>query len=154
MKSIRLSLIVYFLLLLGLALGAVSVLVYRTTYVTLLAKKETTRKLLQAQYEDRCQEVRTKLDDELFYQARILADKAQSQSPWFRPRFPTFLGLLGATPTGGGHGMIQQGVAQWGLRPDLSFGLNRLLGLTEIQFNEDLIPRHATGSTEYFQINS
>ena len=58
MRSIRLSLVVYFLVLLALALGAVSVLVFQTTHRTLLAKRDATRALLDAQYEERCRNER------------------------------------------------------------------------------------------------
>ena len=48
MKSIRLSLVAYFLLLLSAALGAVSWLVYQTTARTLREKEQSTAKLVEA----------------------------------------------------------------------------------------------------------
>jgi hypothetical protein len=54
MRSIRLSLIVYLLVFLALALGVASVLVYRTTKQTLLDKKAIIAGLLQTQYLESC----------------------------------------------------------------------------------------------------
>ena len=54
MKSIRLSLIVYFLLLLGCALGGVSWFVYQTTSHALHAKEAGNREHLQASYQADC----------------------------------------------------------------------------------------------------
>src|SRR5262249_13008931 len=98
---IRLSLLVYFLILLGVALGAVSLLVYEITEQTLLAKKQKTHDLLVAnnertrqlwkewqtarasllvtQSEDREQLVYAKLDDDLLSEARTLARLAMVQ---------------------------------------------------------------------------
>ena len=62
MKSIRRSLILYFLVLLAGALGAVSVLAYHTAQQTLQAKEEIRQKLLETQYRERCREQIAKLD--------------------------------------------------------------------------------------------
>src|SRR5262249_58182777 len=51
MRSIRLSLIVYFLVLLGAALGAVSWSAYHSTQKALEAKEDSTTKLLKTRYE-------------------------------------------------------------------------------------------------------
>ena len=53
MRSIRLSLVVYVLALLAVALGAVSLLVFHTVHQTLLAKKAASKDLLEAQYKER-----------------------------------------------------------------------------------------------------
>ena len=73
MKSIRLSLLVYFLGLLALALGATSLLAYRTTHQTLLAKKQATTKLICAQYQERCRKEEEKFNTGLHDQAKTLA---------------------------------------------------------------------------------
>jgi hypothetical protein len=52
MKSIRLSLMVYFLGLLAVALLAALLLVYRNAERTLAAKQQAMEQLIQAQYED------------------------------------------------------------------------------------------------------
>src|SRR5262249_2495230 len=104
MKSIRLSLLLYFLTLLAVALGAVSLLVYRTTHQTLLAKKKTTEELIQTQYQKRCGEEKDKLDQQLLSEARHLAQLFRTQvDPTLPYRSGTCeLGLLTtmATPAG------------------------------------------------------
>ena len=52
MRSIRLSLILYFLLLLGAALGGVSYFCYESTQEALAAKESSTRKLWEKQYDE------------------------------------------------------------------------------------------------------
>src|SRR4051794_16579125 len=79
MKSIRLSLMLYFLALLAVALGAVSVLAYRTADETLLAKKATARGVVEAQYRERRHKEEAKLDEALLFQAKTLARLAQFQ---------------------------------------------------------------------------
>lgn len=156
MKSIRLSLIVYFLLLLGLALGAVSLVVYRITHQTLSAKKEATRQLLTAQYQDRCHEVETKLDDALYYQARSLASVAQAFTRWDRYRFGPLLalGMLNAAPTPNGHLLLPLWLAEYGFDRPLAFRAYHMLA-HELQFSEEVLPRYHDGQvTEYFQVNS
>ena len=73
MRSIRWSLIVYFLALVGVALGAVSWLVYRTTAQTLQDKEVSTAQLIESQFRDQCDEARAALDRRLLAQARGLA---------------------------------------------------------------------------------
>src|SRR5262249_33630848 len=90
MRSIRLSLMVYFLALLGVALGAVSLLVYRTTRETLLAKQANTERRLEAEFKDSCDKERARLEYALLSQARTLAglvafewaDTPQSRAFW------------------------------------------------------------------------
>src|SRR5271165_7655665 len=77
MRSIRLSLIVYFLLLFVVAMGAVSIFVYQTTAQTLLSKQASTDALIQAQYRDQCRELKAGLDSRLAYRARTLARRAR-----------------------------------------------------------------------------
>src|SRR5262249_50863892 len=79
MRSIRLSLMVYFLGLLAVALGVASVLVYRTASQTLEAKRRATAQLIDAQYEEKCSQEKARLDKELLFQARTLASLTQFQ---------------------------------------------------------------------------
>ena len=60
MRSIRVSLVLYFLLLQGLALGAVMWVVYRTGEESILEKQRTTTNLLQSQYDTSCEQERKK----------------------------------------------------------------------------------------------
>ncbi len=79
MKSIRLSLLVYFLALLGVALGIISVLVYGTTQATLADKKRATTKLIERQYEDLCAQEKARLDEALLSDARNLVNHSHIQ---------------------------------------------------------------------------
>jgi heavy metal sensor kinase len=105
MRSIRLSLIVYFLLLLGVALGAVSFLVYETTRQSLEEKEQSMGRLLRDRHQ-------AKLDDMLLREARNLVSHVQLS---FKPAFPKtappkvgalelqILGVLAAGPSRQGH---------------------------------------------------
>ena len=84
MRSIRLSLVVYFLALLAIALGAASWLAYRTSDETLSQKKEATRQLIQAQYEENCRQERSRLDDQLLAEAKSLARQTQTMLDFSR----------------------------------------------------------------------
>src|SRR6516165_3408758 len=86
MRSIRLSLILYFLLLLGAALGGVSYFCYQSTDEALAAKEISTRKLwekqfeenklrLEAEYKETKRRVENDSDQQLEAQARALGDK-------------------------------------------------------------------------------
>jgi heavy metal sensor kinase len=79
MKSIRLSLMVYFLGLLAVALLAASFLVYRNAGQTLEAKRRAMEQLVQTRCEDRRREVEARLDETLLFQAQYLAGLVQVQ---------------------------------------------------------------------------
>lgn len=156
MRSIRLSLIVYFLILLALALGAVSGFVYWTTAQTVAAKQQSTQELLLTQYEERCREERAKLDDALLYQARSLAGGlAQTQPQWNRLRMQGLLqlGLLSAGLNPNAQVLMPLWVAE-GTPGTLAFRLHRIMS-NDIQINEEDLTHIGDGDvTEYFQINS
>src|SRR5689334_22903830 len=95
MKSIRLSLLVYFLGLLAVALFAASLLVYRTAELTLEAKREAMEKLIQTQYEESRRKEEERLDETLLAQAQSLARVVQVQFERNRDMQPAFLtGLM------------------------------------------------------------
>jgi heavy metal sensor kinase len=79
MKSIRLSLLLYFLALLGLALGGVSTLVYQITGNTLLDKQASTADLVRAQCDAQSEILSDALDRRLFRQAWLLIHKARTR---------------------------------------------------------------------------
>jgi heavy metal sensor kinase len=81
-KSIRLSLLGYFLVLLAVALGAVSFLVYQITEQTLSAKEAVANKLLHEKNEKRLQEQHDKLDLMLLSQSRALARMVAFNIDW------------------------------------------------------------------------
>ncbi len=100
MKSIRLALMGYFLLLVGAALGAVFWFVYRTSADTLHAKKARTQELLEGKYQSDCDKARAELDKRLLGHAQTLARLARATPTHFETLYP--LGLMGtpAQPTG------------------------------------------------------
>ncbi len=78
MKSIRLSLVLYFLGLLGLALAAVSLLVYRTTEQRLAEHRAEAEKLIKAQHDDRIATEIGRLNELLNNDADTVAREAQA----------------------------------------------------------------------------
>src|SRR5260370_25455778 len=105
MRSIRLSLTVYFLVLLALALGGASLLFYRTTQETLQDKARAAEELIQAGDREDCRKENEKLDTALLRPAQDIAKVLQFKpddekiqkfnkdyGPWMnpltRPAFP------------------------------------------------------------------
>src|SRR5947209_11853311 len=99
MRSIRLSLVAYVLVLLAAALGAVLALAFHTAHQTLLAKRDATRSLVQEQYKERQRERKAELDSALLGQARRLHDLIKFQNPWKELRYRE-LHVLGALTAG------------------------------------------------------
>src|SRR5579884_1917430 len=88
MKSIRMSLVVYFLALLTVALGTASLLTYRSAQNYLEEKKKTTTELVIAQYQERCEKEKDRLNQELLHQAENLAELATLQVDRAKLSFP------------------------------------------------------------------
>src|SRR2546421_8802697 len=76
MKSIRLSLIVYFLLLLAVALGAVSWLSYESTGQALAAKEASGAKLREAQFTEEKDRIKREFDTAMTARAKTLESRA------------------------------------------------------------------------------
>jgi heavy metal sensor kinase len=121
MKSIRLSLLVYFLGLLAVALFAASLLVYNIAERTLEAKREAMAQLIQTQYNERCRDGREKLDDGLREQAQSLARLVQVQYDRPRPDIQPFfvLGLLSSSLNPNGYALAPTWVAEAARGPRL-----------------------------------
>ena len=79
MSSIRRSLTLYFLVLLGLGLGAVALLTDRVVGQTLEARQRAATALIEARYDERRREADRKLNDTLLNDARVLYSQMQSQ---------------------------------------------------------------------------
>src|SRR5271163_453880 len=75
MRSIRLSLVLYFLVLLCAALGAVSYFSYQSTQSALEAKEHSTQALLTKKYQEDTAATNAKFDDGVFQKARVLGQK-------------------------------------------------------------------------------
>lgn len=155
MRSIRLSLLLYFLLLLAASLGAVSWLVYRNTAAVLAGKEEARRELLRAQHDRAAQREEAKLDDALYLQARTLGGQAQFQWQGGRQRHLLLvpLGLLNTGLDPNGTLLLPIWLMERGHNPTFDYMMWTLPA--EIQFNEEVLPRYADGQVaEYFQINT
>src|SRR3954466_7611205 len=79
MRSIRLSLTVYFLALLVAALGTVSLLAYQATEKTLEEKNQAAREVIQARFREDSLKEMDRLDRALLQQARTIAQMTQFQ---------------------------------------------------------------------------
>jgi signal transduction histidine kinase len=90
MRSIRLSLMLYFLGLLTVAVGIASLLVYRVAAQALQEKEEAARRLIDDGYEERCRVARQQLD-------ALLLAKARSIAAQVRPRM-RFDRITGSPP--------------------------------------------------------
>lgn len=155
MKSIRLSLIVSFLCLMAVALGAVAGLVYWNTSTIVQARKEAMCNVLCEKYERRGLRARDKFNDGLLNQAHTLASLAQFQHQSSRSRLTTLapLGLLSAAVSPCGYVQMPVWMGEC-TRGPLSYRVYRL-STGEIEFNECDMPAHPDGPvTEYFQITT
>jgi heavy metal sensor kinase len=163
MRSIRLSLMVYFLVLLAVALGAVGGLAYWSTATIVERRKEATKQLLCNQHERRTSREQRRLDNGLLMQARYLATVAQFQFQGNRTRVPTLapLGILSASLSPSGHVQVPAWLAE-SVRGPLSQRIYQQ-SMAQIQFNEvnlppypkpDPIHQDVSPTMEYFQITS
>jgi heavy metal sensor kinase len=84
MRSIRLSLMLYFSGLLAVALTAASLLVYHNAELTLQAKQQAMAQLIDKQYSERCEKEKAHLDADLLAEAQLLARLVQVQLEWYR----------------------------------------------------------------------
>jgi heavy metal sensor kinase len=82
MRSIRLSLLVYFLVLVSASLGVASLFVYTVARRTLRDKEEAAATLIDARYEERRREAEALLDERLLSHAKVLAGRVRPESRW------------------------------------------------------------------------
>jgi heavy metal sensor kinase len=150
MRSIRLSLILYFLLLLGAALGGVSYFCYESTQEALAAKESSTRKLREKQFEE------TKLEEAKRFDASVLARmrtlQLNAKLTWYHHRLEPLqiLGMLGASPLNGPV-LIPWAEATW---PPLAGRINLMLTpdlRIQRPHSEDEPPEVVVHAGEFFQ---
>ncbi|MFL5330178.1 MAG: sensor histidine kinase [Gemmataceae bacterium] len=156
MRSIRLSLVVYFLLLEAAALGAAAWLVYHTADESLRAEQVERRKAVEAQFKADQEAEVERFDDELTAKARTLADISRPQFHEQRAEMAPFvsIGLVTATITGpDSHCLTPMWVAiashsAW------QDHLRRRLE-NQIELADELLPRLSDPvSVVYFQVNN
>jgi signal transduction histidine kinase len=152
MKSIGRSLIFYFLLLLAVSVGSLSLLAYKSIQSILNTKEAARRELLQSQHEKACGRECARLDRLLLMQAHTLASHAQFQMRRTRGLFLAPLSLLSAGLDSNSVLLAPIWLTE-GTRTSCTDYIHRIF-LTRIEFNEELLPPLAEGRvTEYFQIN-
>ncbi|MBI3409830.1 MAG: hypothetical protein HY040_15940 [Planctomycetes bacterium] len=158
MRSIRFSLIVYFLALLAVSLGGISWLAYRSLAETLREKQGSTNALIESQYVTLCKEARIAFDKRLLNRAQTLGHLARSSRPLYEP-----LNALGAVssplhPQGAWNAALwaQQGVNRelvWMVRKLRMEPQKRWIEGTEIYIDvpDDFVfSADATHGQEYF----
>lgn len=147
MKSIRLALTLYFLLLVGAALGAVYWFAYQTSSATLNARRERTEKLLEGQYHSDCEDARAALDQRLFRNAQTLANMARATYTHLESLYP--LGAMGTPAPPFGSLAAPLWLAE-GFQYPLAFDLHLIYPrIINIESGEDVL---AEG--DYFQAYS
>src|SRR5438309_3942460 len=157
MKSIRLSLVLYFLALLVAALGAVSVLAYRNTEDALAAKQEIRRTMLEEQCDRDRKGVQDRFERSLFYHGdnfrRAANDLYRIHAQTHPDQIMGPFGVLGVAMDPAGYLSAPVWLANaWG---PLSESLLHEF-LAEFQYNEDTTRFHPTDGQPpvYFQVNS
>jgi heavy metal sensor kinase len=155
MRSIRLSLVLSFLGLLGVALGGASLLVYRSAQRTLAEKRQASRKLIQARYEKDEQQTRHRLDDALLAQAQGLAQRVQIQLHWgrLRNRHLHGLGMLGRPASPNGYFESVLWFVQGWLGPVAWDMYRRNMAEIQLPRSPVLLPE-ASKVRQYYQIDS
>jgi heavy metal sensor kinase len=158
-RSIRFSLILYFLVLLALALGAVSVLSYQASEVSLNQGQEARRDLLKTNFEKDCKEEEERFKTELLNQARLVSREATYQVNAMQRIYAAEAAM---TIAGIGGGIVPEGqltltrinpILPWETRRQWIFLLSEVLPTTEIQIEEDSLHRDGEASgPEFVQI--
>ena len=151
MKSIRLSLIVYFLVLLTGALGAVSWFSYRTTAQSLRARQHDAHKMIESQCEVSAEALRGDLDRRILRQAHTMVNVSQSMMVHAEGHFSLF-GMIGAGAMPNGHLPFCLYFHQ-GLNDKLAFEIFRAQPLSTHIENADKLVADEDGqhAQEYFQ---
>jgi heavy metal sensor kinase len=156
MKSIRLSILVYFLVLLAVALGAVSVLAYQTGLGFLEAKEAVRKQMLEEKFEEAQRTERDSFDRFLRNQARQLATQAWSQLWGHKVHHLMVLPLGGLSVAFQTQSALA--VPIWVVAhprgPSAQYLIRTVLA--EIHFDEDALARDSEkhANNYYFQVNA
>src|SRR5438105_10230519 len=151
MRSIRLSLVVYFLLLSGTALGAVSLFVYESSHQALRESEKSKKDLLEAQFRARAKEADAALERRVLSRAQTLARFTRWSIEHYESLFP--LGILCAGMQPQGHLTIP--LWMWeAYHFDLAGEVRRQLPRDiSIESVEEVAPSaEEAHGTEYYQI--
>jgi heavy metal sensor kinase len=139
MRSIRLSLVVYFAALVTAALAAVSWFFYQTTARTLEERRESAQNLIRNECTVRSEELKTALDKQLVHRAHTLTGLARTVLVHYDWLYP--IGAVGAANLPGSY-----------LSVDLWLGQSMRRPREEVHISgaDDLIPELETNQ-EFFQ---
>ena len=154
-RSIRLSLTVYFLALLAAALGVASVIVYHSAQKTLEDKQRAAAQLIDAEYENLRKTEEDKLDRDLLAQAETLAGVARPRLDWKKQGDRTVaysrISLLAAAATPNPYMLAASCMDQkhWQFFADLSA---KIAG--QITFEDTGVLAQVSKTDYYIQINS
>jgi len=152
MRSIRLSLVVYFLLLEAVALGAASWQVYHIAERGMATQQAAGRRLLAAKFEEQVKLVNDRFDEDLLATAHTIWNLYQRRVPDLTELLP--VGLLSAGPSPQGH-LLAPLWAVGSQRGTRLHGLLRRRLPAEMSFSDDALPRDAEGrGAEFVQIDS
>ena len=140
-----------------MALGATSLLVYRSTQKTLRDKEDAMAGLIQAKHEERCREEKLRFDEALLTKASNLAGRAQVLSHveklFYYPYSNRLLGTAGATQLPNAFATLPYWLAT-GSRVKFADQLN-MMQAVDIQIpNSDLYLPPEDASGEYYQVDS
>lgn len=168
MKSIRLSLLLYFLGLLAVALGTASLLAYETARRALETARAAKEEPIRRQYRERCQEEEKALDEGLSRQARTMAwtirkDLGTAREEWERAGSQKLLllGILGSSLTPNGQVLLpvwwSEGVApsprEWRRNP--LYGEIARHFIPRLTFDDESLPDHGGDiqADHYWQVD-
>lgn len=154
MRSIRLSLILYFVVLLILSLGSVSWLMYQSAQQSLNSKQLSMRELLLSEHKARCRRERSKLDEALLADARNLASmvKIKVQEVDWRLHKMAALGVLTSSLTPSGYVTSPYYLAH-GVRGRLSGFMHFFHFYHQVQ-QHIVPPEDDNRQARYYQINT
>jgi signal transduction histidine kinase len=155
MRSIRLSLTVYIVALLAVALAGAALLVERTASKTLEGRRDAGGRLIEAQYQERCRAEETRRDEALLFQAQTLARLTQFQYDRNRLRNRELhaLGVLSVVHAPSAWAVAPSWAAQ-AVRGPFFFDIHRQQQFTTITLNSsDLLREVDDQVAEYFQID-
>ncbi len=151
MRSIRFSLVVFFLFLDAVALLTAICLAYYTAADGLKNEQNTLRQLIYQQFKDQKREIESRFDNQLLEKARTIPFHFQ-WNPAILPQYMTPAGLLSAPLAPQGQLLTPVWVASSTNSPITGAIFSRLL--REVTVDEQQIPRdEELPGTEYFQIN-
>lgn len=154
MNSIRSSLTVCFLALLGLALGLASLLAYGSACANQENQLRAQRELVERRFQEKSREEETRRDEALLNQAQTIARLVQYQVNWGKFRFLELysLGLLSIPIDSNAYAMVPL----WGLQSTRNFANEMYRRATPtIRFDQDELFHRLDGQVaEFFQVQT